>query len=98
MQVTLSDVVEIMLDADSLKNSNMKNALMNKIEQVLEMIDAGLYKDALKKLENDILKKTDGCIKPGHPDKNDWIKTCEQQQLIYPFVIETIDYVNSLNQ
>ncbi|HUV42061.1 MAG TPA: GLUG motif-containing protein [Sedimentisphaerales bacterium] len=96
MQVTLSDIVEIMLDADSLKNSNMKNALLNKIEEVLEMIDAGLYEDALKKLDNDILKKTDGCVTTGQPDKNDWITTCEAQQQIYPFVIETIDYVNSL--
>ena len=98
LQGTLGDAVDVMLDTDSLKNSNMKNALMNKIEQVLEMIDAGLYEDALKKLENDILKKTDGCIKTGQPDKNDWIKTCEAQQQIYPFVIETIDYVNSLMQ
>ncbi len=98
LQGTLGDAVDVMLDAGSLKNSNMKNALMNKIEQVLEMIDAGMYEDALKKLENDILKKTDGCIKTGQADKNDWITTCEAQQQIYPFVIETIDYVNSLSQ
>ena len=98
LQGTLGDAVDVMLDTDSLKNSNMKNALMNKIEQVLEMIDAGLYEDALKKLENDILKKTDGCIKTGQADKNDWIKTCEAQQQIYPFVMDTIDYVNSLSQ
>jgi len=47
-------------------------------------------------VDNDILKKTDGCVTTGQPDKNDWITTCEAQQQIYPFVIETIDYVNSL--
>ncbi len=60
------------------------------------MIDSENYQAALGKLENDILKKTDGCAKKGEPDKNDWIKTCEEQGQIYPFIIETIDYVRAL--
>lgn len=31
----------------------------------------------------------------GELDKNDWIITCEQQSLLYRFVIETIEYVKS---
>ena len=96
MQGTLGDAVEVMLDPNSLKNANMANALGNKIDEVLAMIDAGLYTDALKKLENDILKKTDGCSNSGEPDKNDWIETCEQQEQIYPLIMETIEYVRSL--
>ena len=96
MQGTLGDAVELMLDPNSLKNANMANALTNKIDQVLAMIDAGRYTAALKKLENDILCKTDGCANSGEPDKNDWIKTCEEQGLIYPLVAETIEYVRSL--
>jgi hypothetical protein len=84
------------LDPNTLKNSNMTNALTNKIDEVLVMIDAGLYEDALGKLENDILKKTDGCTNNGEPDKNDWIKTCEEQSVVYPLVAETIEYVRSL--
>ncbi|MHC4074820.1 MAG: fibronectin type III domain-containing protein [Planctomycetota bacterium] len=96
MQVTLGDAVDVMLDPNSLKNANMANALSNKIDEVLAMIDAGNYQAALKKLENDILKKTDGCANSGKPDKNDWIKTCEQQGRIYPLIMETIEYVEGL--
>jgi len=83
-------------DPNTFKNSNMANALTNKIDEVLAMIDSGMYEDALDKLENDILKKTDGCANSGVPDKNDWIETCEQQEQIYPLVLETIEYVESL--
>jgi hypothetical protein len=96
LQCTLSDVVETLLSPVSLKNKNMKNALLNKIDEALEMIDEDLYKDALNKLEQDILQKTDGCADTGEPDKNDWIITCEGQTKIYPLVIETIEYVRSL--
>lgn len=84
------------LDPNTVKNSNMTNALTNKIAAVLALIDSGLYKDALAKLEKDILRKTDGCANGGEPDKNDWIETCEQQERIYPLVVETIGYVRSL--
>jgi hypothetical protein len=96
MQITLGDAVDAMLDPNSLKNTNMANALSNKIDEVLAMIDAGNYQAALKKLENDILKKTDGCANSGRPDKNDWIQTCDQQAQIYPLIMETIEYVESL--
>jgi hypothetical protein len=72
MQGTLGDAVDLMLDPNSLKNANMANALSNKIDEVLAMIDTGNYQAALKKLENDILAKTDGCANSGQPDKNDW--------------------------
>jgi len=96
MQGTPADAVDVMLDPNSMKNENMKNALVNKIDAVLEMIDGGNYEGALHKLENDILQKTDGCVDANEPDKNDWIRTCEEQEQIYPLVIETIDYVMSL--
>jgi 3-phytase len=96
LQVTLADAVEIMLDPDTLKNKNMKNALLNKINAVLKMLDDGLYTDALNKLENDILQKTNGCADTGQPDRNDWIITCEGQSVLYPLVIETIEYVRGL--
>jgi len=96
LQVTLADAVEMMLDPDTLKNQNMKNALLNKIDAVLEMIDDGLYAGALHKLQNDILAKTNGCAETGRPDRNDWIITCEGQSVLYPLVIETIEYVRGL--
>jgi len=96
LQCSLSDAVDIMLSPESLKNENMKNALLNKIDEALEMIDEGDHTSALNKLENDILLKTNGCAESGEPDKNDWIITCEAQGEIYPLVIETIEYVKGL--
>ena len=52
--------------------------------------------EALDKLENDILRKTNGCAETGEPDKNDWIKTCEAQEKIYPLIIETMENVKGL--
>jgi hypothetical protein len=96
LQVTLTDAVDAMLDPDTLKNEKMKNALLNKINAVQEMIAEGLYEEALNKLQNDILQKTNGCALTGEPDKNDWIITCQGQSEIYPLIIETIEYVKSL--
>jgi len=99
LQITLADIVDAIdtiLDPVSLRNENLKNALLNKINAVQQMIDEGLYEAALNKLQNDILQKTDGCAETGRPDKNDWIITCEQQCQIYPLFIETIEYVKSL--
>jgi hypothetical protein len=96
LQSNLFDAVETLLSPESLKNKNMKNSLMNKIDDALEMIDKGLYKVALNKLENDILQKTNGCGRTGQPDKNDWIITCEQQSQVYPLIIETIEHVKGL--
>ncbi len=78
------------LPADVFKNPNMVNALTNKINAVLQLIDQGLYMDAIDKLENDILKKTDGCATVGAPDKNDWIEDCAAQAQVYPLIIEAI--------
>jgi hypothetical protein len=96
MQVTLANAVDIMLAPDNMKNKNLKKPLINKINEALEMVDEGLYKDAMNKLEHDILQKTNGCAERGEPDKNDWIISCEAQSEIYPLVIETIEYVNDL--
>ena len=60
------------------------------------MIDNGNFTNAISKLENDILTKTDGCAETGEPDKSDWIITCEEQNDIYPLIIETIEYIKGL--
>ena len=60
------------------------------------MMYEGLYEDALDKLENDILKKTDGCAETGAPDSTDWILTCEDQAKVYPLVMRAIEIVQRL--
>ncbi len=96
LQCTLADAVDIELEPESLKNENLKDALLNKINVVLEMIDVGLYENALSKLQNDILQKTNGCAQMAAPDKNDWIITCEGQSKVYPLIIEAVEHVKGL--
>jgi hypothetical protein len=74
----------------------MANTLTNKINAAIQMIDQGLYQDALDKLTNDILGKTDGCAITGAPDKNDWITNCTSQGQVYPLIIEAINLLRLL--
>ena len=78
------------LEPRAFNNSNMRKALTNKINAVRDLIEQGLYMEALDKLEHDILKKTDGCANTGVPDKDDWITDCAAQSEIYPSIIEAI--------
>ena len=80
----------------AVKNKNLKNALTNKINSALLLIDQGSYEEALDKLQNDILGKTDGCATIGTPDKNDWIKDCDAQNQVYPLVVQTIEMLQNL--
>jgi YVTN family beta-propeller protein len=83
------------LDSNVFKNKNMKNTLTNKINATIETVDQGLLQEALDKLQNDILGKTDGCAdltNSDNPDKNDWIRSCVAQDQVYPLIIVTIGY------
>ena len=83
-------VVTVNLTPDALiKNPNMKNALTNKINEVIRLVEEGRYGQAVDKLENDIRAKTDGCAAHGEPDANDWIEDCATQAELYG-QIETI--------
>lgn len=84
------------IDLSALKNNNLDNALTNKINAVLAKIDEGLYEQALNQLENDVLRKTDGCAKSGMPDKNDWIEDCESQNKLYPIIWEAINLLREV--
>jgi len=100
---TLVEVIETItddVDPIDFHNQNSANALSNKIEATLAMIDEGLYEDALDKLLNDILKKTDGCpdvFEPDEePDNNDWIDDCDDQRNVREFVLRAIELVERL--
>lgn len=86
------------LPAGALRNANLRNALENKLNAVIAAIEAGDYASALQKLENDILKKTDGCASgsPAAPDANDWVRSCDEQAILYPLVLDAIATVMSL--
>ena len=103
--VTKNSVIDILkgvikkinsLDPGVFKNPNMLNALTNKINAAIQMVDQGLYREALDKLENDILPKTDGCAVTGAPDANDWIKNCTAQHEVYPLITDAIALLKNM--
>jgi|GEM_PF-1675463 len=90
--VVLQDtVVELnSIDPLSFRNLNLQNSLTNKLMAAIQLIASGAYDEARSKLLNDVLRKTDGCINVGKPDKNDWIQDCPSQETIYHFIIEVV--------
>ena len=74
------------LPNSAFSNPNFRNALSNKLQAVIQLIDDGDYQNAIDKLQSDILAKTDGCSTGGAPDNNDKIMNCTYQQLIDPAV------------
>ncbi|MHB8790481.1 MAG: PKD domain-containing protein [Desulfobulbaceae bacterium] len=94
----LQNVIKLInnLDDLSFKNKNLKNAMTNKIGALLEAIDKGAFDDAISKLENDILDKTNGCQDSGQPDKNDWVTDCASQQQVYPVLSSALDMLKSV--
>ena len=94
----LQNTIDIVnsLPVGSLKNKKLTIPLTNKINAVIEMVDLGLHQDALDKLEHDILAKTNGCAVGGLPDKNDWIRTCQEQEAVYDSVTRAIVLLNTL--
>jgi len=97
VELGLREIITIVNDLDPAVFRNKKNAkaLTKKVNAILKKVDAGKYNKALKKLEKDILKKTDGCF-TGSPDKNDWIINCDAQAMLYPVVMSTIEQVKAL--
>lgn len=84
------------LDPGVFKNSSNQNALINKLNEVMDAIDNGDYVGSLNKLKNDILKETNGCATIGEPDKDDWITDCDAQATIYPVVLNAIALLEQL--
>jgi hypothetical protein len=90
-QVTIGN-----LDPTVFKNSNMKNAMINKLSSVAANIEVGKYQEALGQIQHDLLAKTDGCATSGAPDKNDWIKSCENQAAVYQELQKIITMLQQL--
>jgi parallel beta-helix repeat protein len=84
------------IDDDSLRNRKLRKPLTNKVDAVMQMVDEGCYEDALKKLEHDILGKTNGCVEISEADKNDWITDCDEQEQLYDLLIRAIELLERL--
>jgi len=84
------------LATDDFQNRNMQNALTNKLNVILKMMDRGNYQNALDKLTSDVLTKTDGCAATGVPDSNDWIIDCDEQANAMQVISELSDLLQRL--
>jgi hypothetical protein len=78
------------------KNKNLANTLTNKLNAVILQAQQGQYASALDSLQNDIMKKTDGCATKGSPDNNDWITRCSEQSALYNQLIQIRDLLQGL--
>lgn len=84
------------LNPQQLVNPNQRNALTNKLQSVIRIVDEGRYADALEKLLNDVIPKTDGCALSGAVDTTDWITDCEGQALVYPTVVRMTEILRTM--
>lgn len=71
-----------------------KRTFQNKLLEVKALINNGEFKEAINKLQKDILQKTDGCY-GGNP-KNDWIIDCNSQGGIYTAIINLVALLKTL--
>lgn len=84
------------LNPDAFKSANIRGTFLNNLNIVIKNIGAGHYAAALRRLQNNILAKTDGCAKSGAPDRNDWIRDAGSQNTIYPSILDAIAKVKEL--
>jgi hypothetical protein len=64
---------------------------------VINTVKADHYTSALNLLQNDLIKKTDGCALSAHqPDKDDWIVTCEAPGKVYPELMYIVEEITAL--
>ncbi len=90
-----SDIDEIGIN--QIKNENLGNSLINKINSILQLIENGDYQSAKDKLTNDVLKKTDGCVDiNGSPDNNDWVTDCTTQIDLQSTINDTLLLLDQL--
>jgi hypothetical protein len=81
-------------DAFKTNPDKRKNAFSEKLGEVLELIDAEAYQEAIDKLQNDIRAKADGYV-DGNP-KNDWITDPEAQEEICTIIDDLVAYLETL--
>ena len=85
-----------LLSPSVFKKAKKQKTMIKKFNAVIDNIEAGNYANALRQLQNNILKRTDGCATAGKPNKNDWITTCAAQGTVYPHILVAINAVAAL--
>jgi hypothetical protein len=65
------------------QHANQQRDLLKKLNEVIAKVQKQKYSDALHQLQNDVLKKVNGCATAGAPHKDDWIVDCADQSQVY---------------
>lgn len=78
---SIDDLMDLITSAPdaAFKVKSSKKTLVNKLEAIKKQVAHGAYTEALEKLKEDVLKKTDGFLS-GAVDANDWVKDLPVQQ------------------
>ena len=64
-------------------NKGQQKDLTQKLNSTIEDINEQEFREALAEFKSDLVNKVDGCASSGKPDKNDWIKSCPAQAIVY---------------
>jgi hypothetical protein len=65
------------------QHANTQRDLLKKLNEVIAKVQKQKYADALHQLQDEILKKVNGCATAGAPHKDDWIVDCADQSKVY---------------
>ena len=75
---------------------SLNSVLVKKLESVKSKIANADFEEAIEKLNNDVMKRFDGCTVTGDIDKNDWVRDCSAQESVYPIGVFTRDLLKLL--
>lgn len=78
------------------KHRKLRNVLAGKLLIAMKLIDRHNYTAARALLRHALLPKIDGCAEDGSADRNDWIRTCDEQLAVYALVSEALQYLDEL--
>jgi len=65
------------------RNPNLRKALTNKVNAMIQMVAEGRLQEARDKLVHDLMDKANGCAAGGGADSNDWLVSCPGQDPVF---------------
>jgi len=84
------------LPSSAWKNDSLQKAFTNKLLAVIDLVNQNEYQQAMDKLLNDVLPKTDGYATGGAADKTDWITDTAAQDGVYGEVQTLLELLKRL--
>ena len=102
--VLLAFMNDLIVTIDDLQDNDFvkpqrRNTLLNKLQEVIDLINAAEYAEARSKLIHDIMPKTTGLkiTESGYkPYKNVWIISCEAQDTCLGIISDLIVFLDSV--